>query len=390
MGNVMESKERVFDLRETEGTPRLTIHQMNGDINIQAWDRPEIRLEISEDDLDIDDAFRIQQHGNEISINMEWGHERRHEQHRRQERHIASQIEDAFREGDFAAIGEQISALVGRYMGPRPDVDLEVRVPANCDLAVRTISGAVEIHGVTGNIYLETASGDVNLQEVTANVIGKSASGGFEVHRFNGRLGLRTASGEVSVTAGLLQAFNLGTVSGDVTLAGRLAPDGEYAVRTTSGDVHLGLPRDTQCLVKIRTVSGDVDCALPYDRERESRRQMSLAINGGGPVLQFGSVSGDLSITELDREYMEAREAPAAGAAELGATQRLRGDGSAEDEGDGEAFRVEGGGRPTGALDAESQAPRQTAEMAVLEAIERGEMTVDEGLQRLAELRHDF
>ena len=333
MGNVMESKERVFDLRDSEGTPRLTIHHMNGDINIQAWDRPEIRLEISEDDVDIDDAFRIGQHGNEISVNMEWAHEHRRQRHERWEHNIASQIEDAFREGDFAAIGERIGSLVGRFVGPRPDVDLEVRVPANCDLAVRTISGDVEIHGVTGNIYLESANGDMNLQEVTANVIGKSASGGFEAHRFNGRLGLRTASGEVNVTAGLLQAFNIGTISGDVNLAGRLAPDGEYAVRTTSGDVQLSLPGDTQCLVKIRTVSGDVECGLPYDRQRESRRQMTLAINGGGPVLQFASVSGDLNIDKLTHEYMEAREAPAAGAPDLDATQRLRGEGAPDGEG---------------------------------------------------------
>jgi hypothetical protein len=116
---------------------------------------------------------------------------------------------------------------------------------------------------------------------------------------------------------------------------------------------------------------------------------MSLDVNGGGPVIQFGSVSGDLEIVRLDSAYTAAREAPPT---DRDATQRLRRDDAPDVSGDDEAFRVEGGvqGRGPGSGHDESQAPRQSGEMAVLEAIERGEMSVDEGLQRLAELRNDF
>jgi hypothetical protein len=258
--------------------------------------------------------------------------------------------------------------------GPRPDVDVEITIPASCDVAVRSISGDVQIQGVTGNIYLETANGDMRLANSQGNLLVKTASGGFQAGGFSGRLGVRTASGDVSIHGGVLQAFNIGTISGDIDLGGQITPDGEYGIRTTSGDTHLAFPADTACTVQVRTVSGDIDCELPYQRTRESRRHMALALNGGGPTVQFGSISGDLSITELSGVE--------AAAADRDATQRLRredapfgfgGEGGEE----GESFRV---------ADSGPQPSRQSAEMAVLEAIERGELTVDEGLARLNEL----
>ena len=103
----------------------------------------------------------------------------------------------------------------------------------------------------------------------------------------------------MSIHGGVLQAFNIGTISGDIELGGQITPDGEYAIRTTSGDANLALPADTRCTVQVRTVSGDIDCSPAVRAHRESRRHMSLAINGGGPTVQFGSISGDLSISEL-------------------------------------------------------------------------------------------
>ncbi len=374
MPNVAESKERTLDLRSLEGTPRLTVQHHTGDVSIQTWDRAEVLIRIPDyEDGDIEEMLQIRQEGSEIRVssNLGDGGHRRWEKHGRA---IGRQVEEALREGDFASIGEQIGRWVEGMRGPRPDIDIEITIPAACDVAVRSLSGEIQISGVTGNIYLETASGDSHLSGSQGNLLVKTASGGFEATGFSGRLGVRTASGDVSIRGGVLQAFNIGSISGDIALAGQITPDGEYGIRTTSGDTHLALPADAACTVQVRTVSGDIDCELPYQRTRESRRHMALAINGGGPTVQFGSISGDLSITQLS-------DAPAASAADIDATQRLRREDAPFGFGDevGDSFRLSDAGATT--------TPRQSAEMAVLEAIERGELTVDEGLARLNELQ---
>ncbi len=375
MPNVAESKERTLDLSGSEATPRLTVQHTTGDISIQSWDRAEIRVRIPDyEDGDIEDMFEIRQSDGQIYVGSnlgDWGRRQWHEHGRA----IGRQVEEALRAGDFTNIGEQIGRWVGGIRGPRPDVDIEIMVPTACDLAVRTLSGDIQINGVTGNLYLETASGDSHLVGSRGNLLVKTASGGFEASGFSGRLGVRTASGDVTIHGGVLQAFNIGSISGDVSLAGQITPDGEYGIRTTSGDTRLSLPTDTACTVQVRTVSGDIDCNLPYERTRESRRHMSLSINGGGPTVQFGSISGDLDITALSET-----EATTPTAADIDATQRLRREDAPFGFGDdgGESFRV---------ADAPVQPPRQSAEMAVLEAIERGELTVDEGLARLNELQ---
>ena len=380
MGNVKANQERTFDLQGGEGTPRLSIQHLNGDIHIATWDRPQISVRIDDDDVDIEDVFQMRQQDGEVQIGLEWDHERI----RGQRRAVAHELEDAVRAGDFAALGAHIGAWVGRIPGPRPDVDVAIKVPALCDVTVRTVTGDVEIEGVTGNLYIESASGDVSLAGVRGNLIGKSASGEFEVDGFAGRLGLRTASGDVSVRGGELPAVSIGTVSGDIELSGLLVQDGEYTIQTTSGDTALALPADTRCSVKIRTVSGDVDCDLPYQRTRESRRHMRLDVNGGGPVIEFGSISGDLEITKLS-----GAPAPATAPPEGAPTQRLRREDSPAASGTGETFRVAGDVPTTRVAAAEQTpgAPRQSAEMAILEAIERGELSVEDGLARLAELK---
>lgn len=371
MPNVAESKERTLDLSGIDGTPRLTVQHHTGNVRIRAWDRPEILIRIPEyEDGDIEDMFDIRQNDSEIYIGNnlgDWGRRHWHEHSRA----IGRQIEEALRQGDFTSIGDQISRWVGGMRGPRPDMDIEITIPAACDVAVRSVSGDIQIQGATGNIYLESASGDMRLDDSQGNLLVKTANGGFEASGFSGRLGVRTASGDINIHGGVLQAFNIGTISGDVNLSGQLTPDGEYGIRTTSGDTILLLPSDTACTVQVRTVSGDIDCELPYQRTRESRRHMALAINGGGPTVQFGSISGDLSIKPLT-------DAASAGAPDRDATQRLhRENAPTEFGGSGETFRVADAGGPS---------PRQSAEMAVLEAIERGELTVDEGLARLNEL----
>ena len=369
MTNVAESKERTLDLSGSEGTPRLTVQHHTGDVRIQTWDRPEVLVRIPDyEEGDIEDMFAIRQENGQIYVGSnlgDWGRKQWHEH----SRSIGRQVEEALRQGDFANIGEQIAGWVSGIRGPRPDVDVEITVPTACDVAVRSVSGDIQIQGVTGNIYLENGQRRYAPGGQPGQSAGQDGQRRVRGQRVQRAAGVRTASGDVSIHGGVLQAFNIGTISGDIDLGGEITPDGEYGIRTTSGDTNLALPADAACTVQVRTVSGDIDCALPYQRTRESRRHMSLAINGGGPTVQFGSISGDLSISELSDAAGSQRRRPRRDPAPAPRGCPMPGS-VAKAAAGGDTFRVADGGSTT---------PRQSAEMAVLEAIERGELTVDEG-----------
>src|SRR5438046_7979524 len=55
---------RTISTAEFTETPRLSLEQATGDVNIEGWDRPEIRVETSDED----EAFDIEQAGSQVVV----------------------------------------------------------------------------------------------------------------------------------------------------------------------------------------------------------------------------------------------------------------------------------------------------------------------------------
>ena len=369
-----------------EQTPRVVIQHVSGDITITGWEETAVAVRSKDEDADLDEILTINQQGNELSLGVDpTGSAMRHKM-----RHL---------DADFTRGWEEVRKVM-RHFGQGLHVDLEVAVPYTCDLTVRTMSGDVKVRRVQGKVFVETANGDVELKEVEGSVLLKSASGDVKIAGMRGRLGARTASGDVDVREAELAALNLGTASGDIDVAAVLRPADDYEVQSISGDVRLVIPANTRARVDTETLSGDVDCAVPHAVERGGRRQRTLVLNGGGDTrVRVRTTSGDIEIGAGASDAGANTPAEPAAAGEPGgepaqtrrfSAEQVQEAGSAL-SGQGEHFRAaaaEAGAAdpaPTQRLDAQA-APHKSAEMAILEAIERGEMSVDEGLRRLNEL----
>jgi hypothetical protein len=124
------------------------------------------------------------------------------------------------------------------------------------------------------------------------------------------------------------------------------------------------MPRDSRLTVEVQTLSGDIDCDLPHERVRlGTARGKQLIINGGGPFVRLQTVSGDVLInsnTERDDDDDEDDD-------EHGATTDL-----SRSRRDFEAQ-----------VESEARAARQQAELDVLQAVERGELSPQEAMDRL-------
>jgi hypothetical protein len=153
---------------------------------------------------------------------------------------------------------------------------------------------------------------------------------------------LETVSGDVVVSAPRIDALRAQTVSGDVDVDGELASAGEFRVETVSGDFGIGLAGSAA--FDVRGISTDISSDIDHRIEgRLDRRR--VVIGSGEPTVIFSSMSGDLSIRRQRRFAPAGTEAPVTSPT------------------------------PTVAAD---------AQLAVLEALERGEIDVDEATRRLA------
>lgn len=139
-------------------------------------------------------------------------------------------------------------------------------------------SGNLVIHGVHGAAELSTGSGDIELQETASgDVRAKSGSGNIRIHGLNGGLTARTGSGDIEADGRLTGAANLSSGSGDVRL--HLTPDAHFNLEASTG-------------------SGDINVRYPNAPQQgeHNHHHLSGPVNGGGPLLEVRTGSGDVSI----------------------------------------------------------------------------------------------
>ena len=240
-----------------------------------------------------------------------------------------------------------------RLLGmPHADLSVEVELPAGAEVQFDGVSADLTATGLHGSQRFKTVSGDLVLTDVAGELGLNSVSGDATV-RAVGELDVQagSVSGDLSIVAPRIARLRANTVSGDLEVEGELATGGyAHRVETVSGDLTLGLV-GSNLDMEVRGLSTDVRCDLPH-RSEGSRDRRRYIVGGGGPQLLFSSMSGDVSV----------RAARRAAAAQPGLPA--------------EPPAPEGPKAP-------APAPAPDERLAILSALEDGELTVDEALRRL-------
>jgi DUF4097 and DUF4098 domain-containing protein YvlB len=138
-------------------------------------------------------------------------------------------------------------------------VDYTVSVPRGASVVLRTVSGDVRVTDISGELRVESGSGNITAasvrrlrevrsvsgtidvsdgesDELTAHTIG----GDVLVRNLKGRvLDLQTVTGDVRLTGMEVDRARLESMAGDLDYSGRLARSGRYEFQTHSGDIRL-------------------------------------------------------------------------------------------------------------------------------------------------------
>ena len=171
---------------------------------------------------------------------------------------------------------------------------LQIDLPRRATLVVETTSADIEVDGLAGDQRYRTASGEVQLRAVTNRIAVEAVSGDIDVVATGeAEVSVRTVSGDVALRAGTLRSLQATTTSGDLKVAGRLLGPGPFKIMTVSGDMLLAPAGDVR--VEMATLSGDL--ASELDGLTETRRgHRSLRVGSGEPLVEFRSMSGNLSV----------------------------------------------------------------------------------------------
>jgi DUF4097 and DUF4098 domain-containing protein YvlB len=162
-------------------------------------------------------------------------------------------------------------------------------------LDFNTGSGSIGLNDVNGDISLNTGSGDITAAEGTGDFSFNAGSGNIKLNKMNGDLSMNTGSGDIeakNITLTASSKFNTGSGDASVSLGGPL--DHNISVNSGSGDATLnfnGAPISGQVIMTANERNGDIVAPFKFDKEE--------TINNGNssPRIQKTVKLGDKDIT---------------------------------------------------------------------------------------------
>lgn len=201
-----------------------------------------------------------------------------------------------------------------------------LEVPDGLEIDFSTASGNLEVTGLNAQLNATTASGNIHLTDLSGDIEVTSASGNLVLDHVMGPLEASTASGdielsnseggfEVSSASGDIRARAISAVddstfsaaSGDVDVVLGRSPEHELRVATASGDVGLsfgGNAPQGQIVIQSRAdtdIQSDFNFEATTDPDRSRRDQGTVtrtADFGGSALIKIGTASGSVVVRQ--------------------------------------------------------------------------------------------
>lgn len=253
------------------GVPDLTLVTFDGPVEVRAWDRPEVLVEIhkSGSSQDAVDAIAVvaEQEGGRVRL----------------------EVREPAR-AEWSVGGLHVSRAAR----------LVASVPRACNVLARSGDGSVHAERVSGRIELRTGDGAVRGLGLEGEILADTGDGSIKLSDVSGAVDVRTGDGSIFVS-GRLTALRAATEDGSVSLTaapGSAMNDG-WDVSTGEGGVVIGLPDAFGADIDAATSEGviRVDQAVGASATPEGeRRTLRATVGTGGHVLRVRTGEGAIRI----------------------------------------------------------------------------------------------
>jgi len=215
--------------------------------------------------------------------------------------------------GDISITGYNGSAVSVTAFREGPDKDaVEIQdqsSPGHVSLTVQyprsgsyhaSVRFVVQVPRASGYQFdsLSTASGDIDVTDVTGDIKTKTASGNITIKQVTGNVQASAASGDVTVT-GVAGTASASTASGDVDVElTSVASGAEMKFSSASGDVTVKAPTQLNAQVEMSTASGSIKTDFPLtieDLDHHGKKAYGQ-VGSGAIKLKISTASGDVQL----------------------------------------------------------------------------------------------
>ncbi len=265
--NGLRYVERETKDFQVTGTPDVTLSTFDGAIEVRAWDRSEVSIEIEKRGANKEAvaqiAVKATQTGNRITLDVQRPNE-----------------------GSF---GFSTSSLSARVIAS---------VPRQANVEARSNDGALSIERVAGTATLETRDGGVKAIETSGDLRVHTGDGAITLQRVDGRINADTIDGSIALD-GRLEGVRLKTSDGSIRVragAGSRMTD-DWNIETADGSVTIDVPEPFDADLDAHTGDGTVSVGTVGVKGEVSRRSVRGQIGAGGRSLRVATGDGGITIS---------------------------------------------------------------------------------------------
>ena len=247
-------KEEVVE-RSVEFSPggRLSIVNVNGDISVNSWDRPEVKMKaVKRARAESEDAARML-------------------------------LEKTTVQFDRTEQGIDIRTAAPKKPGRNRNVSVAytVTVPKEIDLEMKTVNGTIEVKDISGAVDAKTTNGRIGLTGIVGAIQAKTTNGKISLLEVLGPINAKTANGSITVAVG-----------------GSGEQQHEIRAATTNGGIEVTLPTGLNANLKASTVNGKINTDFPVTVKGLISKSVDGVINGGGELIHLRTVNGSIRLKE--------------------------------------------------------------------------------------------
>ena len=171
-------------------------------------------------------------------------------------------------------------------------VEIETPVGASVRLTLLSGAGDVRLDGLAGEITVRAGAGDLVAIGCVGQVQADAGAGDVRLEDCSATLRVQTGSGDVTVERGSLEAGRFRSGSGDLSIRGTGLGAGPFEVQTGAGDVLLDVYRhdrgDDPIGIRYVALAGDAHIGPGFARLR------GRSAENAQPLVTVHTASGDL------------------------------------------------------------------------------------------------
>src|SRR5512137_2688557 len=137
--------------------------------------------------------------------------------------------------------------------------NLQLVVPEETELQLKTQTGLIYVEQVTGDMTLESVAGDIHLKEVSGYIIVTTTGGSLVCTQCAGKLKFESVSGGAQILQPGLTNVNLHTTTGNILFDGDFVSTGLYTMKSGKGLVEVRFAGNVSFDLNAETAAGTVE-----------------------------------------------------------------------------------------------------------------------------------